>query len=148
MNALELLKKDHQHVSRIFEQLEMAARGRSHRREDLFNRLRDELRIHSAIEERIFYPALADIRETRESIFESIEEHKLMEQVLDELDSTSLDDELWPARLKVLKDNVEHHVEAEEAELFPKARQVLGEARLGELGQELAAEKRQLKAPA
>lgn len=145
MNALELLKKDHQHVARIFEQLVPAVHGKGHRREDLFNRLRDELRTHSTLEERIFYPALADIPETRESILESIEEHKLVDQLLEELDSTSMDEEQWPARLKVLRDNVEHHVESEEAELFPKARQTLGEQRLAELGKELAAEKKQLK---
>jgi iron-sulfur cluster repair protein YtfE (RIC family) len=148
MNALELLRKDHQLVARVFEQLEAAAHSKGHKREDLFNRLRDELRLHSTIEERVFYPALAERPESRESILESLEEHKLVDQLLDELDATALDDEHWPAKLKVLKENVERHVESEEADVFPKARQLLGEQKLAELGKRLAEEKKQLKAEA
>jgi iron-sulfur cluster repair protein YtfE (RIC family) len=148
MNAFELLKKDHGQVSRIMEQLEAVAQGRSRKREELFNRLRDELRIHSAIEERIFYPALKDAQETRELVLEALEEHKIVEQLLDELDSLSMDDIQWPAKLAVLKENVEHHVEEEEKELFKAARKILDKSRIDELGRRLEEEKQQLAATA
>jgi hypothetical protein len=148
MNAFELLKKDHGQVSRIMEQLEAVAQGRSRKREELFNRLRDELRIHSAIEERIFYPALKDAQETRELVLEALEEHKIVEQLLDELDTLSMDDIQWPAKLAVLKENVEHHVEEEEKELFKAARKILDKSRIDELGRRLEEEKQQLAATA
>jgi iron-sulfur cluster repair protein YtfE (RIC family) len=142
MNAFELLKQDHEKVSGIFEKLEPTTERGVKTREELFAQLKQELDIHARIEEEIFYPAIRDAQETHDITLEAYEEHKVVKQLLAELDELAKDDETWGAKLKVLKENVEHHVEEEETEMFPSAREVLSKELIEELGARMEASKK------
>lgn len=148
MNAFELLKQDHQKVSGIFEKLEPTTERAVKTREELFEKLRTELEIHAEIEETIFYPVLKQAAETREIAMEGFEEHKVVKRLLDEMSALSVESEEWTAKLTVLKENVEHHVEEEEGEMFKSARQVLSKEQIEELGARMEAQKKQLSASA
>jgi iron-sulfur cluster repair protein YtfE (RIC family) len=143
MDAFELLKQDHEKVSGIFEKLEPTTERGLKTREELFTQLKQELDVHAAIEEEIFYPAIKDADETHEITLEAYEEHAVVKQLLAELDSDPKDTEEWKAKLTVLQENVEHHVEEEEDEMFPKARKVLSEEQIEQLGTRMEAAKQQ-----
>ncbi len=145
MNAFTLLKTDHKKVAGIFEKLEPTTERGAKTREELFAQLKNELDIHARIEEEVFYPALKEADETHDIVLESYEEHAVVKQLLSELDELSKDDETWGAKLKVLQENVEHHVEEEEGEMFPKARKVLSAEEIDALGERLEAAKNQGK---
>ncbi|MGI9105085.1 MAG: hemerythrin domain-containing protein [Pyrinomonadaceae bacterium] len=146
MNAIELLKADHEKVSGIFEKLEDTTERAEKTREELFTKLKQELDLHAHIEETIFYPVLKKADETRDITMEGIQEHHVVKVLLRELDAMGVGSETWTAKLKVLKENVEHHVEEEEEDMFKSAREVLGNERLEELGALLEQEKKQQKA--
>jgi hemerythrin superfamily protein len=147
MNAFTLLKADHKKVAGILEKLDSTTERGVKTREELFTQLKTELDVHARIEETIFYPALAEVDETRDITLEAFEEHRLVKQLLSELESMPKDDEQWTAKFTVLKENVEHHVEEEEGEMFPKARKVLGEEGAETLGARMEkAKNEQLKA--
>ena len=149
MNAFALLKADHKKVAGILEKLDSTTERGVKTREELFSQLKTELDVHARIEETIFYPALEEAKETRDITLEAFEEHRLVKQLLGELDEMSKDQEEWTARFSVLKENVEHHVDEEESEMFPKARKVLSEEQVEELGTRLEeAKKEQMKAAA
>ncbi|HEX8174990.1 MAG TPA: hemerythrin domain-containing protein [Pyrinomonadaceae bacterium] len=148
MNAFELLKKDHQKVSEMFKQLEETTERAVKTREELFGKLKQELDIHARIEETIFYPAIKEAEETHEITLEAIEEHNVVKRLLSELDSMPVDDERWTAKLTVLKENVEHHVEEEEGEMFKDARKVLSTEQVEELGTRMETAKQEQKGAA
>jgi iron-sulfur cluster repair protein YtfE (RIC family) len=141
MNAFELLKQDHKKVSAIFEKLEPTTERAVKARHELFAELKRELEIHAHIEETIFYPVLKKEAETRDITLEGYEEHHVVKMLLEELTTTPVDTEQWTAKLKVLKENVEHHVEEEEDEMFKSAREVLSKEKAQELGARMQAEK-------
>ena len=145
MNAIELLKQDHEKVSGIFEKLEPTTERGVKTREELFAQLKQELDIHARIEEEIFYPAIKNAEETHDITLEAYEEHNVVKQLLSELEELPVDDETWGAKLKVLKENVEHHVEEEENEMFPSAREVLSNDQIEALGTRMEASKQEQK---
>jgi hemerythrin superfamily protein len=145
MNAFQLLKEDHKKVAGIFEKLEPTTERGVKTREELFTQLKTELDIHAHIEETIFYPALKEADETHDIILEGYEEHKVVKTLLGELEELSKDQEEWGAKLKVLQENVEHHVEEEEGEMFKNARKVLTEEQAEELGARMEAAKTEEK---
>jgi hemerythrin-like domain-containing protein len=145
MNAFELLKQDHETVAGLFEKLEPTTERGVKTREELFTRLKQELDVHARIEETILYPVLQEAQETEEITLEAYEEHSVVKQLLAELDELPKDDESWGAKLTVLKENVEHHVEEEEGEMFKKARKVLSDEQIEELGTKLEAAKQEQK---
>lgn len=145
MNAFQLLKEDHKTVSGIFQQLEPTTERAEKTRTELFAKLKEELDIHARIEETIFYPAIKQAAETREIVLEGFEEHHVVKMLLKELEAMPVDTEEWAAKLKVLQENVEHHVEEEEGEMFQKARQVIDEEQINELGTRMEELKMQLK---
>lgn len=134
MNAFTLLKGDHKKVAGILEKIDSTTERGVKTREDLFTQLKSELDVHTRIEETIFYPALEEADETRDITLEAFEEHRLVKQLLGELESMPKDDEQWTAKFTVLKENIEHHVEEEEGEMFKKARKVLSEEEAETLG--------------
>jgi len=148
MNAFTLLKADHEKVAGILETIaettERAVKGR----DELFAQLKAELDLHAMIEEEIFYPALEETDEAREITLEAYEEHRLVKQLLAELEAEPKDTEEWTAKFTVLKENIEHHVEEEEGEMFKKAREALSEDEIEALGDRLEEAKRQNKAAA
>lgn len=138
MDAFNLLKEDHRKVDALFDQLESAT-GKA--KLTVFNQIKTELELHTHIEEKIFYPALEEPEETHELTLEAYEEHDVVKNLLKELGRAKTANEEWEAQAKVLRENVEHHVEEEENELFPKAQSALGEEEIVELGERMAAEK-------
>jgi iron-sulfur cluster repair protein YtfE (RIC family) len=112
----------------------------------LFSRLNAELDLHARIEEQILYPALKDIEETRDITNEAVEEHRIVKRLLKELDVAQKGTEKWTAKLTVLKESVEHHVEEEEGEMFKKANKAMGKEQIAELGNRLAEAKKTLAA--
>jgi len=138
MDAFELLKADHKKVSGLFDELE-AATGKA--KLNVFNQIKTELELHTHIEETIFYPALEKPEETHDLTLEAYEEHKMVKTLLAELSGARTADEEWQAKAKVLRENVEHHVEEEENELFDKADDALSDEEIEALGQRMDAEK-------
>lgn len=145
MNAFELLKTDHKTVAGLLEKIDQTTERGVKTREELFTRVKNELDVHARIEETIFYPALEEAEETRDITLEALEEHRIVKQLLAELESMSKDDEQWTAKFTVLKENIEHHVEEEEGEMFKKARKVLSADEAEELGARLEQAKQQQK---
>ncbi|HEY9404364.1 MAG TPA: hemerythrin domain-containing protein [Pyrinomonadaceae bacterium] len=141
MDAITLLKTDHEKVSGIFEKLEETTESAEKTREELFTKLKQELDLHAHIEETIFYPVLKKSDETRDITMEGIQEHHVVKVLLRELDAMTVGSETWTAKLKVLKENVEHHVEEEEDDMFKSAREVLSTEQLEELGALMEQEK-------
>jgi len=141
MDAIALLKHDHDEVEAIFKKLEPTTERAVKTREELFAKLKRELDVHSHIEEQIFYPVLKKESETREITLEGYEEHHVIKMLLGELEVMPVGSEQWAAKLKVLQENVEHHVEEEEDDMFKSAREVLSKEQLNELGARMEAEK-------
>jgi hemerythrin-like domain-containing protein len=138
MDAFNLLKADHRKVEELFEQLE-SAKGQAKMR--VFEQIKTELDLHTHIEEKIFYPALEKPKQTHDLTLEAYEEHDVVKKLLQELSRARTANEEWEAKAKVLQENVEHHVEEEEGELFPKAEAALSEEQIETLGEQMEAEK-------
>jgi hemerythrin superfamily protein len=134
MNVYEFLENDHKQVSEIFQQLMDTHNEATETRDKLFNKLKNALEAHTEAEEKVFYPALRDPQKTHDLTLEAIEEHHVIDQLLEELEGMSKVSDEWMAKLTVLKENVEHHVEEEENDLFPKARQVLSDTQADKMG--------------
>jgi hemerythrin superfamily protein len=140
MDALELLKQDHQKVKELFKRGQETDDKK--RQRQIFKEIKSELETHARIEETIFYPAMEEHEELKDMVLESLEEHKQMKTVLREMARLSTSSERFKPKFKVLKDNVEHHaVEEEEGKMFPKIRKLINRNELEELGQELEAAK-------
>lgn len=130
MDAITLLKNDHRSVEKIFSNIEKPSADRP----TLFSELDRELTVHADIEEKIFYPAAKEAEPTRDLVLESIEEHKQIKMVLGDLERAPMESDTWLADLKVLKEDVLHHVEEEEDDLFPKIKKLLSKEQLEALG--------------
>ena len=141
MDIFDMLKEDHKKVSGIFEKLEPTTERAVKTREELFARLKTELDVHTIVEEKVLYPALEQLEETRDIALEAIEEHRIVKELLADMENMSKESEQWSAKLTVLKENVEHHVEEEEGEMFKKARSVLNEELIEELTRRAESEK-------
>ena len=140
MDALELLKEDHQTVKELFEEAEEA--GEQKEKTKLFSEIKAELETHALIEETVFYPAMEKREELKDMILESIEEHKQIKTLLKEIASLKADSEQFDPKLAVLMENVEHHAEEEEEKkMFPKVRELFSKEELEDLGQKLQAAK-------
>ena len=140
MDALELLKQDHAKVKELLEQAEDAEQGKE--RNAIFAKIKNELETHARIEENVFYPVVEKHEELKDMVLESLEEHKQVKTLLREMDNLSKDSEKFEPKLKVLKENVEHHAEEEEeGKMFPKVRKLFSSRELQELGAELEAAK-------
>ena len=144
MDAVTLLKDDHDTLKKILNDLDATTERGVKTREELFTRVRRELEVHEAIEEEIFYPALKEHPKAKELVLEAYEEHNVVDMVVAEIEDTPYDDETWGAKLTVMKENIEHHIEEEEGEMFPQARQVFERSELQELGERMKARKDEL----
>lgn len=140
MDAFELLKADHKKVAELFDQLD-AASGKA--KLNVFQQIKSELELHANIEETIFYPALEEPDETHDLILEAYEEHEMVKTLLAELDGAESADDQWQAKAKVLRENVEHHVDEEENELFDKAEDALSDEQIESLGERMEVAKAQ-----
>ncbi|MBC8044265.1 MAG: hemerythrin domain-containing protein [Rhizobacter sp.] len=141
MNAIELLTSDHEKVAKIFEKLGSTTERSAKTREELFTKLKQELDTHTHLEETIFYPALKENKLTHDMVLEAYEEHHVAKFLLNELEDMEKNREEWKAKLTVLQEAIEHHVEEEEGDLFVKTRKVLDKATLDSLGEQMQDEK-------
>lgn len=137
-NPFKLLKDDHRRVAKLFKELEATSGKATKSREHLFAQLRNELQLHTEIEEQYMYPLLEENDETRDMVLESYEEHDLVKTILNEMEKENLGSEAWEAKLTVMKENVEHHVSEEEEELFPEAEEILSDDAINQLGQQIS----------
>lgn len=142
-DAITLLTDDHRNVERLFEQYEslVESGAPAGEREALAATICAELAIHTRLEEEIFYPA---VRETLGDalIDEAIVEHASAKDLMAQLAEMSGDEELYDAKVKVLAEQIEHHVEEEEREMFPEVRSE--DIDIDELGAAMAALRQQL----
>ena len=145
MDALQLLTKDHDHVKKMLEELDDTTERAIKTREQTFAKLQSELEVHEAIEEEIFYPALKEHSKTRDIALEGYEEHHVVDTVIAEMGDVPVSDETWTAKFAVMKENLEHHIEEEEQDMFPKARKVFDQQELDALGERMAARKEELR---
>jgi hemerythrin-like domain-containing protein len=146
-DAIALLTEDHKNVKQLLKRLEATTERSTDQREQLLSKIENEVKIHTTIEEEIFYPAFREAVRTRkdeELYFEALEEHHVVDMVMPEIKSTETDSEEFGAKAKVLKDLIEHHAAEEEKQMFPKARKAMGAARLKELGEEMQERKHEL----
>ena len=138
MNAITMLTDDHRAVKKLLRELESTTERGVKTREELFTRIKADLTVHEIIEEEIFYPALKEHPKAKDIVLEAYEEHNVVDSLMGELSSLPFDDERWGAKAKVMQENIEHHIEEEEGDMFKKARQVFEEAELEELGERMA----------
>ena len=141
MDALTLLKNDHDKVKRLLSELESTTERGVKTRSELFATIKGELTVHETIEEEIFYPALLDKAKTHDITLEGYEEHHVVDLLMGELEDLDVADETWGAKAKVMQENIEHHIEEEEGDMFVKTRQVFDADELAELGERMEARK-------
>jgi hemerythrin-like domain-containing protein len=146
MDAIALLKDDHEKMKKLLTELESTTERGVKTREELFTKVREELTVHEAIEEEIFYPALKEHPKAKEIVLEAYEEHGVVDMVMAEIQGLPYEDETWGAKFKVMKENIEHHIEEEESEMFKQARDVFETQELEALGERMMARKEQLLA--
>ena len=134
MNAITLLKADHDKVKKMLDEGESTTERGVKTRTELLAELKAELSIHERIEEEIFYPALKAHPKAKDIVLEGYEEHHVVDEIMGELEATDVTDETWGAKFLVMKENIEHHIEEEEGEMFKQARQVFDTDELESLG--------------
>ena len=144
MNAIDLLKEDHDRVDKLFQKVKATEEGEH---QELFEKIKEELDIHAHIEEVIFYPRLKEEgdEELKKIVLEGVEEHRQVKMFLKELSSLADDSEKFEPKLKVVMENVEHHVQEEEGEMFKMVEEQFDASVLEEMGAEMEKEKATFK---
>jgi hypothetical protein len=141
MDAITMLKTDHDKVKKLLTELESTTERGVKTREELFATIKGELSIHEVIEEEIFYPALKSHPKAKDVVLEGYEEHHVVDLLMGELESLDVSNEAWGAKAIVMKENIEHHIEEEEGEMFKQARAVFDRQELEDLGVRMAERK-------
>ncbi len=139
MDAIELLKADHNKVTALFK--EAKATEDENKKHGLFVQIKNELLTHTHIEETIFYPAIIVNEEIKDIVLEGLEEHKQAKILLEEIPNLSDGSEKFEPKFKVLMEDIEHHVEEEESEMFKLVRKAFDKEQLEKLGNQMQAEK-------
>jgi len=137
MKATDFLKKQHREVMKLFKEVERTEAPRERKR--LMTDIASHLKVHTTIEEEIFYPAVKEIgtEKAEEMMLEAVEEHHVVDLVLEELPQVDPAADTFEAKMTVLRELIEHHVEEEQDEIFPMAERKLGKERISELGERL-----------
>jgi len=146
MDAFEMLEEDHENVKKLLSELEDTTERGVKTREELFAKIKQEMLVHETLEEEILYPTLKEHDKTKEVSLEGYEEHHVVNEIMAELEETPVEDERWAAKFAVMKENIEHHIEEEEDEMFKKARQVLDQEEIEALGERMQQRKKELQA--
>ena len=141
MNAIELLKEDHERVDKLFQKVKADEDG-DHK--DTFEQIKAELEVHTHLEEKIFYPKLKEKgdEELKKITLEGVEEHHQVKMFLRELSSLVEDSEKFQPKLKVLMEDVSHHVQEEHGQMFPMVEKQFDEYTLQMLGDEMEKERK------
>ena len=143
MNAITLLKQDHQNVDALFKRFEQLSESSSNEEKgQIVSKLIEQLSVHAAIEEQLFYPAVRECSpDLNDTVLEGLEEHHVVKWTLSELEKMAPTDERFAAKVRVLIDSVRHHVEEEENDILPKVREALSVEQLNDLGEAMEAAK-------
>jgi len=142
-----MLKADHDRVQKLFKEFEAAGERAYEKKRGIAEEVFTELEIHTKLEEEIFYPAVqarAD-KEGEELLAESLQEHHVVDVLMGEMRKLNPGNDEYQAKFQVLMENVEHHIEEEEQEMMPEAKEALGDA-LAELGERMLRRKEELMA--
>jgi hemerythrin superfamily protein len=132
MNAITMLRRQHREVAELFKHFHKARTAKQRR--EIFEMIADALTIHASIEEKHFYPSVKK-KATEDLLLESVEEHLQVKRVIADLLKVDANNPAFSAKVKVLQDDVEHHVEEEEEELFPKVRKLFSSEDLESLAE-------------
>ncbi|MGK5445061.1 hemerythrin domain-containing protein [Micromonospora sp. URMC 105] len=139
-DAIVLLKEDHKEMRRLFKEFAKAEEGPASKRQQLVNQILEALTVHTYLENEVMYPEVRKLLpDLEDDILESYEEHHVADLLCAELAAMDASDERFVAKTTVLIENVEHHVEEEEQEWFPKVREALGRNQLQEIGERMIA---------
>jgi len=133
-------------LKRLLAELETTTERGVKTRGELFATIKGELTVHEIIEEEIFYPELKAHPKAKDIVLEGYQEHHVVDLLMGELEALDVSDETWGAKATVMKENIEHHIEEEEGEMFKSARQVFDRAELLDLGERMERRKRSAKA--
>lgn len=146
MKVTDLLKKDHDTVKKLFAAFEEMGDKARQKRSSQAAEICEELRIHAAVEEEIFYPAVKSIRDKQAKfdVEEALQEHKQIKSAMDDILKIEGQEPAFGAKMKVLQEDVEHHADEEEREVFKEAHK-LGDDRLEQLGQQIQERKNELQ---
>jgi hypothetical protein len=137
MDAIAMLENEHRQMRKLLKELEATTDRAVKTRQELFATIKGELTLHEVIEEEIFYPELKSHPKAEDIVLEGYEEHHVVDLVMGELEDLDVGDESWGAKAKVMQENVEHHMEEEEGEMFKQARRVFDKAELEDLGRRM-----------
>jgi hemerythrin-like domain-containing protein len=129
----DLLRKDHEELRDLFKKIAKSSNKDIDTRQVLFAQLERELLNHMEAEERFFYTALEQEEESRPRVLESYEEHLVARTIIGTFTSLAVDDERWPAKLKVLSRLFRQHADDEEHDLFKLAKKFLGNGQFQEI---------------
>ena len=140
MDFYELLKEDHRAIESLI-QATVKARPNSEKHEELFLQLMREVRLHNYLEELLVYPKLQEIAQILDLSLEAVEEHRVMQVLLDEMEDITIGHSHWAAKFQVFKEQMERHIRDEEEKMFPAARRVLSEEQAEEIGARILTEK-------
>ena len=146
-DAIGLLKQDHEKVRGLLSQLEKSAERGGDRAMKLVAQIESEVKVHSTVEEEIFYPAFRDAarkKDEKKLFYEANQEHHVVDLVMPEMSDRGSNEE-FAAKAKVLKELIEHHADEEEKSMFPKARRLFNREQLRELGERIEDRKKELK---
>jgi hemerythrin-like domain-containing protein len=146
-DAIMLLERDHRQLEKLLDRAEKTDARSLKQRTALLRAITTALDLHEAIEEQVLYPALKAHAEARAIVLEGYQEHHVADVIVAELHRMGKDDERWAAKLKVLKESIEHHIGEEEGEMFRTARAVMTRAELQRLGARMAAMKAERSTP-
>src|SRR5687767_2034387 len=139
-DPVAMLKEDHSNVKDLFDEFEGTDDQRTQMQ--IAKRAINELKVHAAIEEEIFYPAVGSMVDDTEVMAEATEEHHVVHFLIDELEAQNLDHDKLHAKFMVLAENVRHHIKEEEGEMLPKVD--AEESELDEIGTRMARRKQEL----
>jgi hemerythrin superfamily protein len=149
VDALKVLKQDHQKVKTLFGEVEGLGDRASAQRKKLFQKIDQELTVHAKIEETIFYPEFrrhSQDSEERDEVLEAYEEHNIVKTLIHELEDLDPKDETYKPKLQVLIELVEHHVKEEEGTMFKMAREMFEKDELDKIGERLVQAKEKMGA--
>lgn len=136
-DPFQYLSDDHRKVETLFAKIEETTEKDVEKRENAFSELYNLLTQHSELEETTLYPKLRKIEETRPLSQEAVVEHAQAKKLLADLADMEVDSEEWTAEMKVLQEDISHHVKEEEGEMFPEAKTALGEVGIREVAEEM-----------
>ncbi|WP_224984125.1 hemerythrin domain-containing protein [Geomonas agri] len=147
MTIFDVLKQDHEKVRYLFDKAQKAGKKDISSLQKLFSQLEEELELHMEGEERFFYSVLEQNEEMRDKVLQSFEEHQVTKTLLGTFQALAVDDERWIAKLQVLSEIVEHHMQEEEKEVFKLARKALGKEQQHETALAFQRSKREGRKP-